>query len=85
MITVVIKITYIQDHYEILTFFLHFAGGDWATSGPLKLSRIDVACSYDDCGTFPWSQGRSAAAHTFPGGRVSDPFAQPQGHEGQTL
>ena len=64
MITVVIKITYIQDHYEILTFFLPFAGGDWATLGPLKLSRIDPVCSYDGCGIFPWSHGRSAVAHT---------------------
>ena len=51
MITVVIKITYIQDQYKIVTFFLLFAGGDLAALGSLKLPRIDLVCLNDDCGT----------------------------------
>ena len=55
---------------KLLRFYLLFSGGDWAALGSLKLSCIGLVCPYDDYMTSWWPQGRSAAAHTLPGGRA---------------
>ena len=67
MITVVIKVFH---DYTIVTFFLLFAGGDWAALGPLRLSRIDLVCSYNAFRSLAWSQGRSVATDTLRGGHA---------------
>ncbi len=41
MITVVIKITYIQDSYKIETFFLLFVVVDWAGLGR-SISHVSI-------------------------------------------
>ena len=74
MITVVIKVFHCR---KIRTFFFTFC---WWRLGGFRFAQTvpyRSSMSYDDCGSFPWSQGRSAAARTLPG-RPRDPPARPQ-------
>ncbi len=73
MITVVIKITYILVFCQNETFLALFLGGGWVALGPLKRSRIDLVCSYeqyDEDMTSPWPPRHTGATHTRPDGRV---------------
>ena len=83
MITIVIKITYIQDPYENVTFFFTFCWWRLGDFESAQTVRIDLICSYDDRSKFPWAQSRKWAVRTLPGRIWRASTAHPQIGGGQ--